>query len=370
MRTVKLHHFEYRLNKKAAQRRRPHQATLELTYRCNFNCVYCYVPREERRPDGQNAQGKAEISTKEAFLILDQLVDFGVGGIAFTGGEIFTREDLLDILIYARKKGLFISLLTNGSLISKNTLSTLLKYKIDQFQISFPATKAETFERITRAPGSYRKVLANIKMLRQKGASVSLSLCLTPINFDELLQIKAFAKNLRIGFQYTHCTVVARDKNAACERISPQEFVAAARRLRGSRPSLMPGREEIVGRRKRAFFDCLAGRTMIAINPYAQLQACQGFPFPNYDLRTGNLKQGWEEVKNFIDTARPTKGWQCKNCELWDFCMWCPAQAYLETGKINSCPEYFRQIAALAKAEFLETSKKQGRDNEAGKSHI
>ena len=88
----------------------PFDAQIELTYRCNLNCVHCYCVEEDK--------GK-ELGTKEVKIILDDLKKEGCLWLALSGGEPLMRKDFLEIYAYAQKKGFLITLFTNGQLFNK-----------------------------------------------------------------------------------------------------------------------------------------------------------------------------------------------------------------------------------------------------------
>src|SRR5438128_8471981 len=94
--------FWLALREKGAQQRVPVRAMIELTYGCNLRCVHCYNPTH---------QAKAELATAQIKALIDQLATAGCLDLAFTGGEIFTRMDLFEILAYAKAKGFLVTLL-------------------------------------------------------------------------------------------------------------------------------------------------------------------------------------------------------------------------------------------------------------------
>lgn len=68
-----------------------YRAIIELTTLCNFNCKHCFL--EQHTNYG--------LSTEEIIKIIDELREFGVYELQFTGGEIFLRTDIMDIIRYA-----------------------------------------------------------------------------------------------------------------------------------------------------------------------------------------------------------------------------------------------------------------------------
>ena len=92
----------------------PIELVLEVTSRCNLSCRYCYV-------NGC----KAEPSLSEIKKIIDEAADLSIFQFCISGGECFLRKDIFKILEYAVKKGLDLSIVTNGALLNKNVIKFL-----------------------------------------------------------------------------------------------------------------------------------------------------------------------------------------------------------------------------------------------------
>ena len=125
---------------------------LELTYRCNFKCKHCYIPKSYKK------KFRRELNTRQIFSILDQLQELGCLYLGFTGGEPFLRKDIFDILWYAKRKGFQIIIYTNGSLIDKDKARELKCLSPNKVDITIPAMSKDIFERITGLKGSRDKV--------------------------------------------------------------------------------------------------------------------------------------------------------------------------------------------------------------------
>src|SRR5688500_18917384 len=96
---------------KAAKERRP-IVVWNLTRTCNLKCVHCYTDSEARKyPD--------ELTTEQAKAVLDDLAEFKVPAVLFSGGEPLVRKDLFELAAYARALGLHVVLSTNGTLIDQ-----------------------------------------------------------------------------------------------------------------------------------------------------------------------------------------------------------------------------------------------------------
>ena len=109
--------FDKEKRTKWMKARKPFSVLLEVTPRCNMNCIHCYL---------KNNHIASEMSYERIIELIDILYEKGILFLTFTGGEIFTRKDFLSIYLYAKKKGFLVELFTNGYLISDEYLYMVL----------------------------------------------------------------------------------------------------------------------------------------------------------------------------------------------------------------------------------------------------
>jgi len=357
MRVVPPAVFTNKLYEKSLRKRIPLRAMIELTYTCNHNCLHCYRP---------NNKNKKELLKEEVCSIIDQLSKMGTLYLTFSGGEIFTRSDVLDIILYARKQGFRVSLMTNGSLLTEKIADTLIAWGVRKFEISVLGANKETFERMTRVAGSFERVIAVIQMLRAKGIIPYIKACVTTINLGEITKIADLAKKLNVSFSYSPFVIPALDlrQGPASLMISPEDllhlrnrFTPYGRSKAGLRKT--DRRRNKIERfgfwEKDCLFDCAAGHNIVFINPNGKMKACLLLCKPSYDVRRGSVKEGWEKIKEFVDGLKPPSDWKCLSCEYHDWCSWCPARAYANTGEIFGCPPYFRELARIRKEKYQKS---------------
>ena len=104
----------------------PFRYFLELTYRCNLNCPYCYVGDERK---------KTELSTEEWKNVIDQLPFYSIATLV--GGEPLVRNDFIDILAYASKRIMNkVHVVSNGILINDEIIKAFIKYKLLLLSVS------------------------------------------------------------------------------------------------------------------------------------------------------------------------------------------------------------------------------------------
>ncbi len=167
----------------------PYLCTIELTSRCNFHCPHCYLGSKSPSQD---------LEFNIVRSLLKQIQMMRIQRVQLTGGEIFLREDLEDIIRIAYDLGLEVELTTNGSLISdiSDGFLNLLEKFIKKIQITVYGLKEETYSCFSRNPASVlKKVLLAIDMLQRKDSSIiELAFTITPYNYKEVEDFSRFAE--------------------------------------------------------------------------------------------------------------------------------------------------------------------------------
>jgi MoaA/NifB/PqqE/SkfB family radical SAM enzyme len=97
----------------------PLSVDLEITRKCGRKCDYCAY-NSSPTVDTSN-----ELSTEQWFSILEDLNDSGVLVVEFTGGDIMTRSDAIDIIIHAESLGFFYLLTSDLTALSQEFLNVL-----------------------------------------------------------------------------------------------------------------------------------------------------------------------------------------------------------------------------------------------------
>ncbi|MEM3522015.1 MAG: radical SAM protein, partial [Candidatus Bathyarchaeia archaeon] len=108
------------------------------TNACNLKCKHCYQKADKPTPD--------ELSTEERLAIIDQIDKAKVASIAFSGGEPIIRKDFFEIAKYASEKGIYVSLATNGTLITKDIAKKLYDCGVGYAEVSLDGAAPQTHE--------------------------------------------------------------------------------------------------------------------------------------------------------------------------------------------------------------------------------
>ena len=143
-------------------------------WHCNQKCVHCYAA-------GQTLSDEPELSTDKWKAILDRCRSAGIPQVTFTGGEPTLRDDLFELIYYARW---FISRLnTNGIRLTKDYCKKLHEAELDSVQITFYSSDPEIHNKLVGAP-RYEETLSGIKNALAERLSVSINTPLCTLNRD------------------------------------------------------------------------------------------------------------------------------------------------------------------------------------------
>jgi len=180
-------------------RRIPISATIEVTERCNNRCTHCYV----NLPLADRAARSRELTYKEHCRILDEITAAGCLWVCFTGGEIFTRKDFLDIYTYAKRKGMLVTLFTNGTLITPQIADYLVNWRPFSIEITLYGYTKETYEAVTGIPGSYDRCMEGIHLLMVRGLPLQLKTIAVTLNRHKIRDMRRFAEEvLELDFKF------------------------------------------------------------------------------------------------------------------------------------------------------------------------
>ncbi|RJQ51987.1 MAG: 12,18-didecarboxysiroheme deacetylase [Actinobacteria bacterium] len=151
------------------------------TQRCNLKCVHCYAKSEDRDYSG-------ELSTDEAKTMIDDLAEFGAPVLLFSGGEPTLRRDLVELMNYAKSRGMRVVISTNGTLISADKARAYTDVGLSYVGVSLDGGR-ETHDAFRGIPGSFDKAIAGIRNSREAGIKVGLRMTINRRNWRDIPEI-------------------------------------------------------------------------------------------------------------------------------------------------------------------------------------
>ena len=150
----------------------------EVTKYCNYKCKHCCASADL-------IDTKYELTTKQSKTILKQLKDFGVEEIYFSGGEPFSRKDILDILRTARQYDITCNISTNGSFLTDEMATELSKLKINKVHISLDSNVEKDFNEF-RGGNYFEPTINAIKLLKKHNIYVRVGTVIWKKNYRTL----------------------------------------------------------------------------------------------------------------------------------------------------------------------------------------
>lgn len=203
----------------AASERRP-IVVWNTTRTCNLKCVHCYTGSENRKYPN-------ELTTAEGMRLIDDLAEFGIPALLFSGGEPFMRPDIFDLAGYAVSKGLRVVFSTNATLITDATAKRCKELGAIYIGASLDGV-GEVNDRFRGMTGAFDKTTAAIRACRAQGIKISLRLTLTKHNVADLDRIFRFVEDEDVErVCFYHLAYAGRAKDLQGDDLSHAESRAA-----------------------------------------------------------------------------------------------------------------------------------------------
>ena len=330
----------------------PFLVVWDLTYLCNLKCKHCYATAGK--------PWKNELSTQEALKALDILADAGVTALAFSGGEPLMRKDFFKIASKANEHGMFVSVATNGTLLTKRNVKKLKECGVGFVQISLDGDKKH-HEMFRGVEGIFEKVVDGIKNAVSEGITTCISTTATKLNYNAVFKVMDLAEELGVEwFMLFNYIPTGRgefeiDLDAEEREILLKELW---RRLNSTSVNFMstaPYYARIAVQQKSDvmpthFYNanlegmylaefiggCGAGRFYIAMKANGDIQPCVFFPLKLANIREFNdgndFLEFWKNNRILNDLRDKDSIEVCGECKYKYVCGGCRARAYAYFG--------------------------------------
>ena len=335
----------------------PFLVVWNFTYKCNLRCKHCYS-------ESGNVS-KLELSTEEAMKVVDQIADFGVTSLAFSGGEPLMRKDFFEVARHAVDAGLYVSLATNGTLLNDDNVRKLKEVGLHYVEVSLDGANAKTHDFFRGKTGAFYQTLQGLKNCLSADICTCIAVTATKNNLTEIPAMLEMAENMGIDrFTLFNFIPTGRGKEIVAADPSPQEREELLKFLNkklsedykiailSTTPQLArvalqchsPTEEDIImplahmeatkiSNRARALADfiggCGAGRLYCAISPEGNVQPCVFMPLVVGNLKTEKLEDIWANspVLGELRDREKLKG-RCGKCDYKFVCGGCRARAF------------------------------------------
>lgn len=329
MRQELLYNYFYN---KAFMQNRPVSVMIELLTKCNLRCEHCYLPTHTN--NGMNFN--------EIKKLLLELKKLGVVNVSFTGGEIFLRDDLFEIIATARELHMRVFLLSNGTLLDSEKIAKLRDLNISEFSTTIFSMDPLVHDSITLKPGSLEILLQNLEELKEIGIRIRIKTPLMKKNLNNFTDIKAYCEEN--GFEYLASPLIFPRNDGDC---FPKSLRIADEYL----PSTMKIIDSINRNEHLHIYDvpCAALFYSFAIDCQGNVYPCNSFLCKIGDIYENSLQDIWYNSKRFneIKSIKNSDLKCCNECEWKTQCQRCPALVFMQNNDFYSCDKFAKKIAKI-----------------------
>jgi radical SAM protein with 4Fe4S-binding SPASM domain len=356
-----------------------------FTNRCNLNCLHCH---QDSSPTSSNL----ELTTSQAFKVIDNMSDAGVTILTFSGGEPLLRKDLYEAIKRANDSGMLCTIASNGILMTREVVEKLAKAGVRRVEIGLDGARAETHDFLRNRHGSFEATVKGIRNCAEVGFDeLATTMTLHSKNVNELEETMELAEKLGATRFYLNRLIPAgRGVDAYYLDVTPKEKIEALETLynkfyksitdgfgmqcyaRGMTyyarlgyerskgevftvSEALSGHEnmfkekfgievsKIVRKLATGFGGCSAGLTYAGLTASGDLLPCVPSPIKLGNLLEQSLEEIWVHNKllNYIRNRKGLKG-SCKICAYSGLCGGCRYTACVThgdwLGPDTSCP--------------------------------
>lgn len=311
----------------------PYRMDFALTYRCDNDCLHCYVERPRDYPEFDTSRWKKA---------LERLWDLGIPHVVFTGGEATLRDDLVELVEYAEDIGLIAGLLTNGrNLAGGELMRSLADAGLDHVQITLESHLAEVHDGMVGCPGAWAETVAGIRAAVQSPVYTITNTTISAYNRDTILETVDFLHELgleNIAMNGIIYTGGAREGEAGVPERDMEEILFLVRERANSHGM------NLVWYTPTRYCDldpvalglgpkqCTAAKYNMCVEPNGDVIPCQSYYTSMGNFLTDDWAGIWGNPIAEAIRRRDYADDECRDCETFELCgAGCPLSVDSET---------------------------------------
>jgi MoaA/NifB/PqqE/SkfB family radical SAM enzyme len=280
----------------------PLRVTQYITERCNLDCLYC----------SRHESGGQELATDEVKSLMASFRKAGTLFWAFNGGEALMRDDIGDLVNFAKNLGLFVNISTNGTLLARNYREIR---NADLINITLEGPKEIHDEMRSR---SYDMMCKGVEALARNGIRFTFTTQINNRNIDSLGFILNFAERYQTKVVFQPIRIQKEDGEAKSRALFPtrekmqqtmdylllektkgRHVASSANFLRQIKASWPTGRPDM---------NCWAGKLYCSITPEGAVTACCD------TLQAARKEGNGRQPKNAVEDFYLLPAFQCSTC--------------------------------------------------------
>ena len=314
------------MRQRALAERIPLEGGIEITNRCNHDCVHCFRP--SRRQE--------EMSVDQATRLIDEVADEGCLFLTFTGGEPTLHRDFLDLHRHARARGLLTTVFTNGTTLDSRLVSGLQESPPYVIELSLYGSTPESYEAVTGRRSAFDGAMRGVHLLKEAGLPVHLKTVFMRQNRREYAALSDLAERLELTWDHEMIVSpgVDGDLSPLGYRLSAEQAVTLELANMDERQAWLESHCRLgQGTRTRAGRGpCNAGINIFLVDVQANLHPCVLRRTNPIDVSNGGFAKGWRGPLAAISRRCVEPPPVCSTCPYAPVCLVCPAWSALEEG--------------------------------------
>lgn len=297
---------------------RPIQLTLFLTRKCNANCSFCFYLSENNTAHNQQPE-----------LSLDELQKISASTgkllwLAFSGGEIFLRNDIVDITktFYDNNRPSIILFPTNGLLtdVIRERTELILKYcRNSTIVTKLSLEGTENVHDAIRGKGSFKKTMETYSVLgelldKYPNFDLGINTVFSAANQDSIDDVINFVNGLDRVKTHTISLIRGSVSDNALKEVNIEKYLETINRLDNNlktktasqyrfQGAKLKAAQDILQRRiiyetsvhKRQLIPCYAGKLNLVITETGNLYPCESF-----SMLMGNVRDNKYDINSML----------------------------------------------------------------------
>ena len=324
MRTNSYKQLRSRLVNMAKKDRRPILGHFELTARCNLDCKMCYVHTQD------NAEAlKRELTTEQWKNIFDEAYDAGMIYASLSGGECLIRKDFKDLYLYLWNKKIYVTVLTNGTMLNDDYVEFFKTYPPDVIQISLYGSNEDAYLNVTGHKG-FEKALYAISSLNSSNIDVRVAITPSKYMREDFVNIVRLCKDNGFYFLNTDILLIEnRDDSSKDDYfLTHDEIVALSieryELFKKASPVIdapLPG--GTLSNAPERGLKCNAGTCLATVTWDGMMYPCYNAMVGGTSLLEYSYSDAWEIVSKAASEV--ALGVECAGCAYNETCPKCPS---------------------------------------------
>ncbi|HDL03115.1 MAG TPA: radical SAM protein [candidate division Zixibacteria bacterium] len=339
----------------------PATVVWEITFACNMRCLHCGTAAGKMRPD--------ELTTEEAFNLIDEMAELGTVGIILSGGEPLLRRDWRKMTERITHNNIKVGIITNGYAVTKEVVDDFERLGMSTVGVSFDGTE-KTHNYIRQRDDSWSRALNAMRLMTENGnVRYEAVTQVSNINFGELDQIRDQLIDVGCPMWRIQMTTSTGRMNENRDLVLsfdnfPRLVDQCLEYKEDTRINFDVG--ENIGYygckgqelwNDRRYLGCFAGTRVLGIESNGDIKGCLSMPeeFVEGNIRDSSLTEIWNNPDGFAYNRKFTRDLaegECHDCKYLPLCRGgCTVTSYSATGCRANNPYC---IYRLEKAQGIE----------------